>query len=164
MLISAIVAVASNQVIGADNQIPWYLPADLKYFKKVTLGHHIIMGRKNFESIGRALPGRTNVVITRNPFYIATNCVVVHSLEEALQFAADNNETEAFVIGGGDIYRQSMPLLDRLYLTRVACNPEGDVFFPEIAPEEWTLLSEDAQQPDERNPFPYTFQVFQRKA
>ena len=112
MIVSAIVAVAKNNVIGINNGIPWYLPADLKYFKKTTLNHHIIMGRKSYESIGRPLPKRTNVIVTRDPFFMASNCLVVHSVEEGLQLALDNNETEAFIIGGGEIYRLGMPFVD----------------------------------------------------
>ena len=128
MLISTIVATAQNNVIGKDNQIPWYLPADLQYFKKITLNHHIIMGRNCFESIGRPLPKRTNVVVTRNPFFIATGCVVTHSIEEALRLAEKNGEEEVFIIGGGEIYQQSVEFWDRIYWTEVALNTEGDVF------------------------------------
>ncbi len=163
MMVSAIVAMAKNRVIGQDNQIPWYLPADLKYFKKTTLNHHIIMGRKSFESIGRPLPKRTNIIITRNPFYIATNCLVVNSLESALALAHENGEEEAFIIGGGEIYRMSMPLLDRLYLTEVDLEPEGSVFFPEFDWSEWELVSEEAHAPDEKNEMPYVFKVLERK-
>ena len=140
MIVSAIVAVAKNNVIGINNGIPWYLPADLKYFKKTTLNHHIIMGRKSYESIGRPLPKRTNVIITRDPFYIASNCLVVHSVEEGLKLALDNNEEEAFIIGGGEIYRLAMPFVDRLYLTEVDLDVEGAVHFPELDFSEWELV------------------------
>lgn len=163
MIVSAIVAVAENQVIGIDNQMPWHLPTDLKYFKRKTLGHHIIMGRKNFQSIGHPLPGRTNIVISRNPYFTASNCLVAHSIEEALEIALENGETEAFIIGGGNVYSQSMPLLDRIYLTRIAYEPEGDVFFPELKKETWELVSEEAHQADDRNPYAYNFQVFERR-
>lgn len=163
MTISAIVAVSENQVIGLNNQIPWYLPNDLKYFKRKTLGHHIIMGRKSFQSIGHPLPGRTNIVISRNPYFSASNCLVAHSIEEALEIAAENAETEAFIIGGGHVYSQSIPFLNRIYLTRIACKAEGDVFFPELQEETWKLVSEEAHQPDDRNPFAYNFQVFERR-
>jgi len=105
MIVSAIVAMANGRVIGKDNDLPWYLPADLKHFKKVTSGHHIIMGRKCFESIGKPLPNRTNIVLSRNPYYIASNCIVTHDLELALEIAFDNKEEEAFIIGGGEIYK-----------------------------------------------------------
>ena len=163
MTISAIVAVAKNNVIGKDNDIPWYLPADLKYFKKTTLNHHIIMGRNCYESIGKPLPKRTNVVLTRNPFYIVSNCYVTHSIEEAIGIAKNNGEDEAFIIGGAQIYEQSMDTWDKLYLTEVDLEVEGDVIFPEINFDEWELISEEAHQADEKNEYDYTFKVFQRK-
>lgn len=163
MLVSAIVAAARNLVIGHQNQIPWYLPADLKYFKKVTTGHHVIMGRKSFESIGKPLPNRTNVVITRDLFFVATGCTVVHSLGEALELSEAHGETEAFIIGGGEIYRQSWPYLDRIYLTEVDIEPEeGDVHFPKINEEEWRELSREAHAADEKNAFGYVFRILER--
>ena len=163
MTISAIVAVAKNNVIGKDNDIPWYLPADLKYFKKTTLNHHIIMGRNCYESIGKPLPKRTNVVMTRNPFYMVTNCFITHSLEEALQLAEDNGEDEAFIIGGAQIYELAMDRCDKLYLTEVDLEVEGDVLFPKINMEEWELISEDAHQAEGKNEHDYVFKVFKRK-
>jgi len=163
MTISAIVATAKNNVIGKDNDIPWYLPADLKYFKKTTLNHHIIMGRNCYESIGKPLPKRTNVVLTRNPFFIVSNCYVTHSIEEALELAKNNGEEEAFIIGGAQIYGQSMDLWDKLYLTEVDLEVDGDVILPEINFDEWELISEEAHQADEKNEYDYTFKVFQRK-
>ena len=162
MIISAIVAMARNRTIGHHNQIPWYLPADLKYFKKTTLHHAVIMGRNNFDAIGRPLPLRTNIIITRDPFFIVSGCIVVHSLAEALQFAREHHETEAFIIGGGQIYQQAMPLLDRIYLTRVEADIEGDVFFPEMNPADWQLTQDEPHPADDRNAFPYTFQCFER--
>ena len=165
MTVSAIVAISNNRVIGSDNDIPWYLPADLKYFKKVTLNHHIIMGRKTFESIGRPLPKRTNVVLTRDLFFMATNCLVTHSIEQALQLAADNGEEEVFIIGGGQIYELAMPLLDRLYLTEVDVDiPEDQpvVKFPELPEEEWKEVSAEAHVPDEKNKYGYVFKIFER--
>lgn len=162
MVISAIVAVAKNNIIGKDNDIPWYLPADLKYFKKQTLDHHIIMGRKSFESIGRPLPKRTNIIVTRNPFFIASNCLVTNSVEKALSIAKDNGETEAFIIGGAQIYDLSKDLWDRLYLTEVDLEVEGDVAFPKLNMEEWTLVSEKAQQADEKNKHDYIFKIYER--
>lgn len=162
MIISAIVAVAKNNVIGRDNDIPWYLPADLKYFKKTTLNHHIIMGRKCFDSIGKPLPKRTNVIITRNPFFIASNCLVTNSIEEALSIAEANGETEAFIIGGAQIYELSKKLWNRLYLTEVDLEVEGDVFFPEIDSDNWRLISEAPHQADNKNEYDYTFKIFER--
>lgn len=137
MQITAIAAMSQNRVIGSDNEIPWYLQEDFKFFKKTTLNHHIIMGRKTFESIGKPLPKRTNIVITRNPFFIASNVITASSLENALAIAAENGETEAFIIGGGTIYQQSLPMLDKIYLTEVATEVTGDTFFPELNLEEW---------------------------
>lgn len=163
MLISAIVATAKNNVIGKDNQIPWYLPADLSYFKKTTLDHHIIMGRNSFRSIGRPLPKRTNIVVTRDPFFSADGVLVAHSMEEALGIAFDGDEEEVFIIGGGEIYRDTADLWDRLYLTEVDLDVDGDVFFPEIDPSEWEEVWREAHQADEKNEHAYTFRVLARK-
>ena len=148
MKISAIVAIAKNNVIGKDNDIPWYLPADLKYFKKTTLNHHIIMGRNCYDSIGKPLPKRSNVILSRNPFFIVSNCYVASSMKEALQVAADNGEDEAFIIGGAQIYNQSMDYWDKLYLTEVDLEVEGDTFFPKLNMDKWELISEEAHQAD----------------
>ena len=163
MIISAIVAMAKNRVIGRDNEIPWYLPEDFKWFKKNTLGHCIIMGRKCFESIGRPLPKRTNIIISRDMFYIASGCIVAHSLEEALEIARRESETEAFIIGGGEIYRQSMHLLDKLYITDVDLEVDGDVFFPEFNESEWETVFVESHSKDEKNEHNYHFRVLERK-
>jgi dihydrofolate reductase len=161
MIISAIVAVAQNKVIGHNNQIPWYLPADLAFFKRTTLNHCIIMGRKCFASIGKPLPQRTNIVITRDAFFIAEGVITVHSIEEALQYASDIQETEAFIIGGGEIYRQSAHYWDRIYLTEVAVMPEGDIHF-EIQDEQlWQLKSEISHNADAKNQYDYTFKLYE---
>ena len=163
MIISTIVATAKNNVIGKDNQIPWYLSADLKYFKRTTLHHHIIMGRNCFESIGNPLPKRTNIIVTRNLFFAASACVVSHSIEEALDIARQNGEEEAFIIGGGQIYEQSKDLWDRIYLTTVDLDIDGDVFFPEIDyVNNWKLISSEAHEADEKNKHPYCFKVYDR--
>lgn len=164
MKISSIVAVAENGVIGNDNDLPWRLSGDLKFFKKTTSGHHIIMGRKNFQSIGRPLPKRTNIILSRNPFFIVSNCLVAQSIEEALSIAYDNGEEEAFIIGGAKIYEQTMDIIDRLYYTEVHANPEGDVFFPKTNWDHWVLVSEEHHKADDRNEHDYTFKVFDRKA
>ncbi|MGK0389001.1 MAG: dihydrofolate reductase [Maribacter sp.] len=163
MIVSAIVAVAKNNVMGRDNDIPWYLPADLKYFKATTLNRHIIMGRKTFMSIGRPLPKRTNVIMTRQPFFFASGCVIAHSIEQALEMAYDNGEDEVFIIGGGEIYKQSMQYWDRLYLTEVDLEvKDGDTFFPDINFEEWKHTVSDPQVPDEKNEMAYTFNIYER--
>ena len=163
MIVSTIGATAKNNVIGKDNDIPWYLPADLKYFKKMTLNHHIIMGRNCYESIGKCLPKRTNMILTRNPFYIVSNCYVLDSLEEALKIAEENGEEEVFIIGGAQIYELGMKYTNKLYLTEVELEVEGDIIFPEINMDEWKLLSEEAYEADEKNKHNYTFKIFQRK-
>lgn len=162
MTISCIVATAHNRVIGKDNDIPWYLPADLQYFKKTTIDHHIIMGRNCYTSIGKPLPKRTNIIITRDPFFISSNCLVARSIPEAIHKAHENGETEAFIIGGGQIYAQSVDLWDKLYLTEVDLAVEGDVFFPEIDMTQWEVLSEEKHSKDEKNDFDYTFKVLKR--
>ncbi len=162
MLVSAIVATAHGGVIGKDNQIPWYLPADLTYFKRTTLNHHIIMGRNCFESIGRPLPKRTNIVITRDTFFTATGVLVAHSVEEALGIAYDNEETEAFIIGGGVIYRETIDICDKLYLTEVDLTVKGDVFFPDIDFSEWKEVWSESHEADEKNEYDYRFRVLER--
>lgn len=163
MIVSAIVAAAQNQVIGDGNDIPWRLSSDLKYFKKITSGHHIIMGRKTFDSIGKPLPKRTNVVLTRDLMYVATGVVVAHSIEEALSIVYDNGEEEVFIIGGGEIYAQSRPYWDKVYLTRVMANPEGEVRFPELSADEWQLISEEPHSAGERDEHDYSFEVYTKK-
>ena len=162
MNISCIVAVANNNVIGKDNDIPWYLPADLKYFKKITMDRHILMGRNCYESIGRPLPKRTNVIITRDPYFIASNCLIAHSIDEALEIAYDNGEKEAMIIGGGTIYKQTHDLWDTLYITEVDVNVDGDVFFPQIDSKLWKLVSIERHEPDEKNEYPYSFKKYER--
>lgn len=162
MLISAIVATAHRNVIGHNNQIPWYLPADLAYFKRTTLGHHLIMGRNCFESIGRPLPKRTNIVLSRDAFFSATGMVRAYSVEEALGLAFDQGEEEVFIIGGGEVYRETLDLCDRLYITEVDLAVEGDTFFPEIQAEEWREVWREAHLPDEKNEWPYTFRLLER--
>ena len=162
MKISCIVAVAENNVIGKDNDIPWYLPADLKYFKKITTGHHILMGRKCYASIGRPLPNRTNIIVTRDPYFITSNCIVKHSIEEGVLAAQENGEEELFIIGGGMLYRQTIDLWDRIYLTEVDVKVDGDIFFPAIKESEWKLVKSEGHEPDEKNHYKYTFKVFDK--
>jgi dihydrofolate reductase len=164
MIISAIAACSSNRVIGRDNELPWHLPADMRYFMRTTKGHHVIMGRKTFESLGKPLKNRVNVVITHNPFYMASGIVVVHSLEEALQYARENEEEEAFIIGGAEIYRQSLSFLDRIYLTEIDLVVEdGDAFFPSLDEERWKLVSEEPHAPDDRNEHPFSFNIYHKR-
>jgi len=158
MTISLIVAVSRNGVIGANNKLPWHLPADLKRFKQLTMGHPILMGRKTFESIGKPLSGRTNIVITRQKEFQCCGTTVVHSVEEAL--LDHENEKEAFVIGGAEIFRQALPFADRIYLTRIEKDFEGDTKLFEIDPAVWKETSREEFLND---PLPHTFLTYERK-
>lgn len=161
MEVSLIVAAAENDVIGNAGDIPWRLSDDWKYFKQTTLGHPVIMGRTTHEGIGKPLPGRQNIVLTRDETYEAAGCTVAHSIEEALQLAEDTSEV--FIMGGGKIYEQSMPIATKLYLTRVHANPEGDTFF-RFDPHEWELVSQEAHKADDRNQYDFTYEVYKRRA
>lgn len=164
MIISTLVAMGKNREIGRDNDIPWYLPSDLKYFKKTTLGHHIIMGRKCFQSIGRPLPKRTNIIMSRDPYYIVNNALMAHGLMEALEMAQKNGEEEVFIIGGGMIYELSKSLWDRMYITEVDIEvPDAEIFFPEMDYSEWELTSEDPHSQDEKNEYDYNFKIYDKK-
>ncbi|MBK8844491.1 MAG: dihydrofolate reductase [Saprospiraceae bacterium] len=160
MIISSIVAVAENGVIGLDGDIPWYLSSDFKYFKKTTMNAPIIMGRNCFESIGRPLPKRLNIIISRDPFYVVSGAFVVHSINEALELASENSPEECFIIGGGEIYKQTIHLWDKLYYTEVHMTPEGDTFFPEVNWEEWSLISRTYHEKEEKDYCDCTFKVF----
>jgi len=161
MTISIIVAVSQNNVIGQENKLPWHLPADMKYFKQLTMGHPIIMGRSTYESIGKALPGRVNIVITRQEDFVAEGCVVVGDLKSAFEIAKQDSSDECFIIGGGDIIRQSLVWADKLYITRIFHNFEGDTFFPQLSKDDWNLIREDRHLPDEKNHYAYAFQLFE---
>ncbi|TCK19329.1 dihydrofolate reductase [Thiogranum longum] len=160
MKISLIVAMAQNHVIGRDNQLPWRLPADLQHFKALTMGKPVIMGRKTWESLGRPLPGRTNIVITRDVGYQAEGCVVVHSVEQALEVAAGSDE--AMVIGGANLYRQLLDRADRLYLTLVKADVEGDTWFPEFNLTQWHEVEREAHTRDDKNEFDFEFVTLER--
>jgi dihydrofolate reductase len=155
MKISIIVAMAANGVIGNDNELPWHLPADLKHFKQTTMGKPILMGRKTWESIGRPLPGRTNIVITRDSAYSAAGCIVVNSIEAAI--AAAGEQEEVMVIGGAELYRQVLPRADTIYLTRIHASFDGDTRFPEISDTEWQQLERVDHEADEKNLQDYSF-------
>ena len=162
MKLSIIVAVAEDGVIGRDNDLAWYLPADLKRFKQLTMGHHLLMGRKTFEAIGRALPGRTTVVISRRRPSLPEGVELAGSLEEAFTLAAATGEDEAFVAGGAQIYHLALPRADRLYLTQVHAAIEGDTRFPELVESEWELVSRVDHEPDGKNEYSYSFLVYDR--
>ena len=164
MQLSAIVATDRIGTIGKDGEIPWYLPADLRYFKRMTTGHPIIMGRKTFRSVGRPLPNRTNIVLTRDPFFTATGTVVVHSLREALGHPAVTSAEETFIVGGGEIYRDALPMTTTVYRTIVDAEIEGgDAFFPELPRNEWQEVWSEAYRPDAKNELAYRFGCWKRK-
>ncbi|WP_286887431.1 dihydrofolate reductase [Aneurinibacillus sp. UBA3580] len=159
-MISIVVAMDRNRVIGKENRLPWHLPADLKHFKNLTMGHVIVMGRKTHEAIGRPLPGRTNVVLTQNPDYRAEECVVLHSVDEVLtRFKGEPID----VIGGAQIIKLFLPYVDTLHLTIIEASFEGDVYFPEIDITEWKLVSKQKGIKDEKNPYDYYFLTYKKQ-
>lgn len=166
MILSVIVAMAHNRVIGLNNQMPWHLPADLAWFKKNTLNKPVIMGRKTFESIGRPLPNRHNIVISRQIESIdnkISNVSWVKSIDEAISLAQKQQPDEVFIIGGGNIYQQVLPLIERLYLTHIDAELQGDTYFPDYLPEQWQVIYQQDHQADEKNSYPYQFKILQRK-
>ncbi len=158
--ISIIVAMAKNRVIGVNNTLPWHLSADLKRFKALTMGHHIIMGRRTFESIGRILPGRTSVVVTRNPDFRPAGAIVVSDVNSALNKCA--GDTEAFVIGGEAIFKAVLPLADRIHVTEIDKDFDGDTFFPELLPAAWTEVSRESRV-DGESKLAFSFVTLERK-
>lgn len=163
MRISIIVAMDEGRVIGNEGGMPWHLPADLKFFKSVTMDKPIIMGRSTWESIGKPLPGRTNIVVTRNTDFKAEGCRLAHSVDEALAIANEESAEEAIIIGGGGIYQQTLDRVDRLYITRIAVHLVGDTHFPVIYPDEWQEVSRQEHKADGDNPFDLEFVVLDRK-
>jgi dihydrofolate reductase len=162
MILSLLVAAGENDVIGKNNALPWHLPNDLKYFKNQTWGMPVLMGRKTFESIGKPLPGRKSIVITRNQEWEYENVDVVHSLEQAIKKAEGYGAREIFVIGGAEIFNAAFPVADRLYLTRVHQDFEGDVFLEGFQPSEWNKVKDRYCSADEKNAFSHSFQVWER--
>lgn len=168
MIISAIVAVSDNGIIGRDSDLPWHLPDDMKFFQRTTRGHHIITGRKNYETIPakyRPLKDRVNIVVTRNKNYSAEVAVVAHSLNAAIKLAHKAGEEEVFIIGGGEIYKEALEhkLIDRLYITEVHAHIEGDTRFPTIDPEQWREVSRELHRTDEKHEIPFSFVVLDRQ-
>lgn len=159
-MISLIVAIAANNVIGRDNQLPWRLPADLAYFKQTTQGHTVVMGRKTYESLGKPLPGRTNWILTRDKDFQAEGCQVFHSVDEVLKSAEGK---EVFIIGGEKVYREFLPRTDRLFITRINESFEGDTYFPEILEDHWELTSSIQGEKNDKNPYEYEFLVYTGK-
>jgi dihydrofolate reductase len=162
-MISLIWAMDEKRVIGSYNKLPWHLPEDLKFFKRVTMGHPIAMGRKTHESIGKPLPGRENIIITRDRQYKSEGCTILHSTEEFLDYAEKFNEDEeVFVIGGAEIFKEIIPHADRLYLTMIHHQFEGDTFFPTFHIDEWELESRQMGVKNEKNPYDYEFLIYKR--
>lgn len=160
-MISFVVAMDKNRVIGKNNDLPWRLPADLAYFKRVTMGNPIIMGRKTHESIGRVLPGRENIIVTRNEDYQASGCEVLHHIDDIKRLDKENEE-ELFVIGGAELFRELLPIADRLYVTHIHHEFEGDTFFPSVSWSEWKVISREQGVKDEKNPYDYEYVVYER--
>lgn len=159
MKISFVVAKSRNNVIGKDNKLPWQLPADLAHFKKITMGKPIIMGRKTFDSIGNPLPGRRNIIVSRDNSLQVEGCDVFHSVDDALD--AVKTEVEVMIIGGANLFAQTLTHANRIYLTLIDADFEGDTFFPELN-DEWKLVAEEKCLPDEKNRYPYKFLLYQR--
>jgi dihydrofolate reductase len=161
MSLAILVAMASNRTIGVNNTLPWRCPEDLKHFKALTMGHHMIMGRKTFDSIGKPLPGRTTVVVTRNQELIIDCCIIAHSLEEAIATCAGDDEI--FIVCGAELYAQAMPLADTLYITEIRQDVEGDAHFPEFDKAEWLEVSREKRSQETPQPLEYHFVTYQRR-
>ena len=160
-MITLIAAAAENNALGKDNDLLWHLPEDFKRFKQITSGHYIIMGRKTFESFPKPLPNRTHIIITRHKEYLADGCLVVHSLEEALEISPQNEEV--FIIGGAQIYKQALPFADKIDLTRVHIELDADAFFPEFNTSEWNLVFSEKHVKDEKHQYDFTFETYLKK-
>ena len=163
MIVSLIVAMDEKRGIGINNRLPWRLSADLKRFREVTMGHHLILGRKTFESIGKPLPGRHSIIVTRDKNYQAEGCWVVHSVEEAIALAQARGESEVFVCGGAEIYAGSLDLSERLYLTMVQAEVAADTFFPEWNKSDWVEVESVSHPADEKNQYPFIFKLLIKK-
>ncbi len=161
-VLSAIAAMAENRVIGLNNRMPWHMPADLKHFKTVTSGHPVLMGRKTFHSIGRPLPNRANIILTRDKQFTAQDCLVVPHPDAALSMALELDQDEVFIIGGAEIYRELLPRVQRLYLTIIHHQFEGDAFFPELNAAEWREVSREKHLADDKNAYDYSFVILER--
>jgi dihydrofolate reductase len=163
LIVSLLVAQDEKGGIGKNNQLPWILSSDLRRFKRLTMGHHLIMGRRTYETIGKPLPGRTMIIVTHNRNYFAEGCIIAHALDEALNIAKEQNETEVFIIGGGDIFSQSIHLVNRIYLTIVHAVTKSDVFFPEVDDSEWVETYCEVYPKSENDEFASDFKILERK-
>lgn len=162
-MISFILAMDENRVIGKDNQLPWYLPEDLKYFRRVTMGNPIVMGRKTFDSIGKPLPGRENIILTRNQDYACDGCTVFYHIDDFLTACREHPDKEYFVIGGAEIFNVLLPNVDRLYITQIHHQFDGDTYFTTLEMNDWELVSREQGIKDEKNPYDYEFLKYDRK-
>jgi len=163
MKLSILVILSTNNVIGRDNKLPWHMPADLKRFKNLTMGHHILMGRRTFDEIKKPLPGRINVVITRDHHFAAEGVAIARSIDEAISKAEATGDHEIFLIGGGEIFKQVIHRADRMYITRIHADIEGDTYFPEFDDvNEWKLVDAEHFEADEKNAYPYSFLTYER--
>ncbi len=163
MIKSIIAAKGANNVIGKANGMVWHLPADLKYFKNKTKGHYVVMGRKTFESLGTPLPGRPTIIVTRRKDYHPANCYVVHDLLAAFKLAEQKKEEELYILGGSEIYKQTLSVADKMYLTEIKATFDGDAYFPEFNTENWTEVNREEHEADEKNKYAYTFVEYIRK-
>ncbi len=163
MITSIIAAIGNNRIIGKNNKLPWALPADMKHFRKITFQKPIIMGQKTFESIGRALPDRINIILTLDKNFRAPNCFIAYSIEEAIQIAKNQSTEEVMICGGVSVYKQFLPLTDRIYLTLIRGDFEGDAYFPEFDYNNWNEVERLDNSPDAQNPYPYSFIILERK-
>ena len=161
-MLSHIVAASENNIIGSNNELPWRLPNDFKYFKNKTWGMPVIMGRHTYESMKKDLPGRINIVVTKKTDWLPENVFVTHTIDEAIAKAKESDAKEIFIIGGGEIFKQTIGIVDRIYLTRVHTTVEGDTSYPEINKAQWKLTKSDSFLADEKNNYPYTFEVWER--
>jgi len=164
MILSAIVAVSNNNAIGIDNNLPWHMPADLKFFKETTKGYYVLMGRKSFDSVGRPLPGRTNIVITRNKDFYHSGVHTFNSIPDGIKKAQDDKQDKLFILGGSNIYDQTKYLWDELFITNIDVDiPNATAFFPKVNFSEYDLINEEKNLADEKNPHDYTFCQYKRK-
>lgn len=162
MILSHIVAVSTNFVIGKDNRLPWRMPEDMRYFHQVTDGHIVIMGRKNYEANGGALKGRTNIVITRNRSFTPEDAIVTDRIDKAINKAASFHPEEVFIVGGGEIYRQTLDLVHRIYITIIETEVDGDAYYPEIDPEQYHIISKTEKKADRENPFDHCYYILEK--
>ena len=163
MIVSLLVAMDERRGIGKQGRLPWRLSTDMKRFRELTMGHHLVVGRKTFESIGKPLPGRQMIIVTRDPTYHVEGCFTVHSIKEAIELAERRNEAELFIGGGAEIYAQSLGLAGRIYLTQVHADGDADTFFPEFNRDEWVEQSSQSHPADEKNEYPFTFLLLIKK-